>query len=452
MKRAIANLLEWGWFSVSSLLFPTKSPAEYRTLLDASYPVEMIDQNGNKTQKKLDISAFLDDKKNELHFSFSTENFNRINWSDEEKKIPYTERYTRIDNKNTKISLLCPEKVRFFLIEQESYKIAKVENGSQIILYHHLESSPFSLYTIARSQKISEKPSLKMGVFDTRPFAGIIEESPKEKEEDNSLAQKIGKYKLLQYPPINLDEQKVLETGRTCNLTFSMGNVPEGEVPIYLEADIGLETVVESEGKFCTKSFGRLERVLTGFHLHGERELNELGGVYSKPAIQGEKSEIFYKDSSKEVRLTNNTETDDYPSLSPNKKRVAFVSKLTSKEKVIEASLWVVNIDGAELKEACIIPDLIRVMRMVNLSYNKTYKWEDNKRIILYELEGYKGTRIIEDKLYKIDTFYTMYFDVDEKRADDVVRIYLNNKKIYEDSFIYGTWKEPIYDKLKELW
>ncbi|MDO8528660.1 MAG: hypothetical protein Q7S06_02095 [Nanoarchaeota archaeon] len=162
------------------------------------------------------------------------------------------------------------------------------------------------------------------------------------------------------------------------------------------------------------------------------KKYGEIPYVYEYNVKSGD-LEIFINDG-KVRRLTYRQGIDVFPSLSPNKERIAFTSKRDGK-----FALYVMDTNGEDIKR----------IRDEDPEKLKIYEWDDDQNIILersakeYTQRLYIG---LNGKDYGMTDTYTRRINVDTGEIDFMIRVFLKGKKVRENGLIV----DPEYKKFDQ--
>lgn len=267
MKRNLASLIAAGALIGFSAIFPLRTFSETKKIMDAVYPVEMtLSSTGQKKIEKFKIEAFLDDEKNQLSFSFLTQDYNKKNWSALEQRIPAYQRYTQI-NGNTKICLLRPELVTIKKMEQSAYfipqnkteKLFPMEDHPYMELMFDLADKGIDWVENWLVKEFKIKSAKK--IFDK--MLNYVQKKEKNYQENLQKEMTPEGYILEQIIPYPFEAGKT-ETARFYTLYF---NVPKTkkDVPLSILAKIGLGRI-EPEYSNTPSWTGNLEDVVIEFN------------------------------------------------------------------------------------------------------------------------------------------------------------------------------------------
>lgn len=270
VKRTLLSLIG-GLAAGACVLLPSKIFSEQKKIMDAVYPVEMtLSSTGEKRIENLKIEAFVDDEKDELSFSFLTQNYNKKNWTRLEERIPAYQRYTEI-NGNTNVFVLRPELVTIAKMEQSVYVVPQ----NQIEKLSPMEDHPYMeiMFDLA-DMSIDWVEKWLVKELGIKSFKKIFDKmsgylQKKEKAHQGDLQEKITPegHILEQVLPYPVEAGKT-ETARFYNIYF---NVPKTkrDIPISVLARIGLGRI-EPEYSETPSWTGNLEDIAIEFNFSGK--------------------------------------------------------------------------------------------------------------------------------------------------------------------------------------
>ncbi len=363
-----------------------QNSASSKRLINKLYETPLTDQFGNKIFEEVKINAELDEKNNTLYLGNYTQNWNNQRWK---KEAVAQKRFTKL-NERTKTFILHPKKVKITNIDEQAYLVPQHGWDTNLKPYEeHKEAQQM----IEGGEKIVDWAVSTIPIpYFKKLFTDFIKNATeKEKTYYEELFTKIKQGYAATIIPSYIPNKIIgsTKTAMEYKITFDTQNLNK-DVPIFLWEKIVLgEPGYAPSGSFPNR-YGELEDVLIKFELKKnkidspkqEKEISkktiENFEVYQK--VTEGNINIFIKKGGKEIPLIQHPAQDRVPSLSPDKKKVAFTSNRNN-----EAAIYVINIDKTGLKKLINIPRTHLLHTPKWLSNTNIYYQEWNKEQITFE-------------------------------------------------------------------
>lgn len=299
----------------------------YETIHDKTYTLELKEENKSIKVEKIKTIAELDKKENKFRFTFQTMNYDKKDWTKEEKRVPIYVRHTNVAPQYMGIVILHPKDVEILASKQKAYHVSE-KNGyswEELIPY---EENRNAQIVIGVGQEIielllSKIPYAKQGYKELYKY---MEKKNKEyyesifKEDEVYCSTKVPLYtskKIFGYT----------ETARTIEIPFKLQTSGDKQMSFWINPAFGDPSLRSySQGTWST-GFGRLKGIVVNFSISSsllshENDLKKVTQVWE------DRSNIYvkYADGAQSLILKSKGEYNMNPRISQDRNHVIFDS------------------------------------------------------------------------------------------------------------------------------
>lgn len=267
MKKNLLNFLGGIAFSALSFLPVSDALAEYRTIYDETHNIKMME--GNHLIKDTNVRTIgeVDEEENKFRFSILTENYNKTDWTKNEKNIPSYARYTNISPMNMGIVVSHPKDVEVLESSQTAHMVSeKNQIDEKLIPYEKnikakivIESGKKIINSVvSKIPYISEKYQKLFDYMDekNKEFYGSI--FKEDEEHGVTMIQMHTSQKILGYT----------ETARIIEIPFKIKDNEESEIKFWINPAFGDSSLRSQSQGTWPIGFSRLEGILVEFDIN----------------------------------------------------------------------------------------------------------------------------------------------------------------------------------------
>jgi len=311
MKAGLKGIVAAGCLAFYSLVSPFSGFCDRKSVYDEMISIPKTDYLGKETTAHFRVKASLDDDIDTLFLGIYSENYDKSDWTEEEKEIPLAERYNSINHDFSEVLFFGPKRAKISEVEQFVYCVPKNKWISNLKSYEKSQTAQLILETIEK--KIRKTISGVSSILGKGYDKGI--EDTEQSAEDYAI-QKLKdtnpdyvKTEIPFYIPTGIGWLGQTETAREYKIKFNL--TTSKKLPSYFCLRIATgDSSREAYGSFPTK-YGMLENIQISFtfsessssvetvddlFLH-EKEMNLIGlSLNRKPEETRTNKGILYKD------------------------------------------------------------------------------------------------------------------------------------------------------------
>lgn len=320
---------------------PEKSKTT-ETVYNETKKVELFLQDGEKREEDIKIQVGVDNSEDKIYFELQTQNFNNTKWKEEAIQ---RNSFTRINEGWSRVYLVHPKNVNISQVNQLGYAVPL---HKWIKLIPVEECKECQIEQREGKKIITEASGLIIPIPGIDKLVGKFIDYQRNKKDSiqNELEKIVGEEMVVTNIPSNIQQNiSSTLTARTYEIEMDTAQISEGEViPIRLWTRTALGDPSIASGGMPPNRYG-ISEIVIPFEMVGKKGVSkDEMEVYTKKI--GDQTDIFIKINGEEKRLTETSQDETYPLLSPNKKRIAF--SLVDEDKI--NWIYVMNVDGTGLK------------------------------------------------------------------------------------------------------